>query len=62
MELKDLPKIKGSKAKIKKTFNISKEAIEVYEKAKEYHDIDTPGMCTQAIEKAMLSIKHLINK
>lgn len=62
MELKDLPKIKGYKSKVKKTFNITKEAAEIYELAKEQHDIDTTDMCTQAIEKAMLSIKHLVMK
>ncbi len=60
IKLESLPKIKDSKEKIKKTFLLTPEAVEVYEKAKVLKGIDTTKMCTDALETTLLSIKHLV--
>ena len=60
LTINDLPTIKDSKEKFKKTLLLSKDANEIYEKGKALKGIDTPRLCADAVEKAMLSIKHLV--
>lgn len=59
LELKDLPKTKDSKTKIRKSFNLTPEAVEIYEKAK-ISGIDSSGYIQNIIEDALFKIKHLI--
>jgi hypothetical protein len=59
MDIKDLPKIKDTKEKSKKTFFLSIEAAKVYTEGKN-KGVDTTKICTDALEKALLDIKHLI--
>lgn len=61
LEIKDLPKTKDSKLKIRKSFNLSAEAVEIYEKAR-IVGIDSSGYIQDKIEKALLDIKHLVLK
>lgn len=62
LDINSLPKIKDSKEKIKKTFLLTPESVEVYEKAKVLKGIDTTKLCTDAVEKTLQSIKHLLNE
>lgn len=62
MELKDLPKLKDTKDKFKKTFLLTEEAVKIYVQGKEKLNIDTTKLCTDAIENSLLSIRHLLDK
>jgi len=61
IEMKDLPKTKDSKLKSRKSFNLSTEAVEIYEKAKNV-GIDSSGYIQDKIESALRDIKHLVLK
>ncbi len=59
MDLKKLPMLKDTKTKIKKTFNLSHEAHEIYVKAKN-KNVDVTLIVSQAIEDTLMSIKPII--
>jgi len=62
MELNELPKLKDTENKFKKTFLLSEEAVRIYVQAKQKLNVDTTKLCTDAIENSLLSIKHLLDK
>lgn len=57
MDLKNLPKLKESKTKIKMTFCLSKEAYETYILLKN-KGYDSTKVVTDAIEKTMNELKE----
>lgn len=61
MDLKNLPMLKDTKTKIKKTFNLSHEAHEIYVRAKNEKNIDVSAVVSKAIEDTLLSIKPILD-
>jgi hypothetical protein len=62
MDLKDFPKIKDAKNKVRKTFLISEDHAHVYVMAREKLNIDTPKICNDAISNALESVKLMLEK
>lgn len=61
LDIKQLPKTKDSKNKIRKSFNLSPKAVEIYEKAKNV-GIDSSAYVQETIEQALSKIEHLVLK
>lgn len=56
MNLKDLPKLKESKNKIKMTFCMTREAYDTYSLLKN-KGFDAPKVVTDLIEKTLMDLK-----
>lgn len=61
LEFADLPPSKDSKSKIRKSFNLSQKALDIYEKLSS-HKIDSSFFVQNSIEKALIAAEMALDK